>query len=244
MIAALSPAPGDFIIEIGAGHGELTIPLACECERVGCRLVAIEKDEELVSRIIPHESLKRVEIVHGDALELIPQIIRERKLGASGWKLIGNIPYYLSGRLLRMLGESPRKPARAVLALQREVAKRIVASPPGMNLLASTVQVWAKETIIRSLGRGDFSPRPKVDSAIILLETEERLSNEIAYEQYFRAVKRIFAQPRKTLLNNLRGGKGKMGGIKEKLRLVGLSGRERPQDLSVPVLIKLSQIFD
>ena len=263
IIQALEPKAGETIIEIGPGRGALTLPLLETCREKGCAVVAIEKDLELVNLLTSQlVNWENAQIIQGDALRELPKLINQltnqsrRKAGtptslpnnfnkASGpinYKIVGNIPYYITGKLLRLLSELPVKPARTILTIQREVAERIVAKPPSMNLLAAAVQVWAKPSIVMKLAPGDFSPPPEVNSAIILLETKPSTNDELRITGYYPFIRKLFKQPRKTIFNNLRSGYPKLGvfKVRKRLRELAIEENVRPQDISLPLLIKLA----
>jgi 16S rRNA (adenine1518-N6/adenine1519-N6)-dimethyltransferase len=233
MVAAIGPRAGEAIIEIGPGHGALTVPLAAACAEAGARLAVIEKDERLAEKLRELSSGHSIEIITGDALEIIGEMMdRPRK---DGMKIVGNIPYYITGKLLRTIGDAARAPERCVFMVQREVAERIMALPPKMNRLAASVQYWADGKIIARVPREDFSPPPTVDSAVIELASRHRgTKNPSETSRYYLAIRTIFAQPRKTLLNNL-GAARKASGkalLPEKIKELGLDPGIRPQNLS------------
>jgi 16S rRNA (adenine1518-N6/adenine1519-N6)-dimethyltransferase len=240
IIAALDLQKNDTVIEIGPGEGALTLPLAEKCQNIQCKIIAIEKDHYLVDKLI---SLKvdRLEIVKGDALKELKLITDKLKT----YKLMGNIPYYITGKLLRILSELENKPKLTVLTIQKEVAERIVAQPPKMNLLAAAVQFWAESKIVMNLKPKDFSPPPKVDSSIIRLIPRPITNNQSQITNYYKTIKIIFKQPRKTLLNNLAAGlkmpKEKILGILQK---IGLTGAERPQNLSIRKIERLISLSE
>lgn len=257
IIGALELAAGDVIFEIGPGHGELTTSLAAACEPLGCKIVAIEKDAELVEILkngdplknIP--ALKNVEFVHGDVLKILTGEIKAR--APKHFKVVGNIPYYITGKLLRVISELTQKPDRAVLMVQNEVAERICDVPPDMNRLAASVQFWAKPKIIATISKNDFSPPPKIDSAVIALTTKKEMP-DIDAEKYYAALRAIFAQPRKTILNNIaeifkkvsspQHDDGKIGKTKEEisaaLERIGVNPGHRPQNLSIEDIIGIA----
>lgn len=243
MIAALELKSGEAVVEIGPGEGALTLPLAEECKKAGCRLIAIERDAELVGKL-KNLQVDGLEIVEGDALEIIPEITKSYSLNTISYKIVGNIPYYITGHLLRVIEELQNRPAISVLMIQKEVAERAIAKPPKMNLLAAATQVWADPKIIARLKPKDFDPPPKVDSAVIELVNKERQTeNKGDLERYYRTIKLIFKQPRKTLLNNLANGlEIDKNQALELMKSIGLTGSERPQNLSLEQLIKLSTI--
>jgi 16S rRNA (adenine1518-N6/adenine1519-N6)-dimethyltransferase len=249
IVAALDPQPNETIIEIGPGHGELT--RATRDKRQETNIIAIEKDEELCERL-KRSGMEGVEIIYGDALVKLPELLSDPQ-SAQGraihnYKIAGNIPYYITGHLLRVISElSPeKKPERCVFTIQREVAERIVAQAPHMNRLAASVAYWADAKITMNLSREDFSPVPKVTSAIIALTTKK----EPAFpnpDKYYSAVRALFSQPRKIILNNLAGGEGQIMGDKEKisieLKKLAISPESRPQDLSIEEIAKIAEVF-
>ncbi len=229
---ALDVKPGDIIIEIGPGHGELTEEIRNKNKET--RITAIEKDAEL-AMLLKEKFFKdkNIEILEGDALKILPELSRRFKLKAEDYKIAGNIPYYITGYLLRIIGELKNKPLLAILTIQKEVAQRIAAKPPKMNLLAASVQFWAEPKIIDSISRKDFKPAPKVDSAIIKLQTANG-KWQITGDKYYQLIKILFKQPRKTILNNFCGAE-KLGvnECRGKLLKAGIDPSGRPQDLTL-----------
>ena len=165
IIAALDLKPEKTVIEIGPGEGALTFPLL----KKGARVIAIEKDLLLVERLKVGGKRKNLEIINGDILKILPELPLTLHPKLSNYKLVGNIPYYITGKLLRILSELENKPSLTILMIQKEVAERLTAKPPKMNLLAAAVQFWAEPKIIFTLKPTDFNPLPKVDSAAIKL---------------------------------------------------------------------------
>lgn len=241
IVAALDIQIGDLIFEIGPGHGEITARL--RAANPEGRIVAIEKDEKLAAALRKRFDGTNVEIITGDILKLLPKL-HHYTLNALRYTLTGNIPYYLTGYLLRLLGEATVKPARAVLTIQREVADRLLAAPPRMNLLAASIGVWAVPRRVQNLHARDFSPPPRVDSATIALTTREKpLDDDLP--RYYRFIRALFRWPRKTIWNNLKGNfAGGPDALASILKKSSLSGRERPQDLSLEILVRLSRVFE
>ena len=166
IISVLQLQEGDNVIEIGAGHGELTLELL----KHPIDLVAIEKDKELAEELKNKSASWRtkLKIIEGDALKFL-------KIGSpvGEWKLVGNIPYYITGHLLRIVSELEKKPFITILTVQKEVAERIIAEPPKMNRLAAITQFWADPQIIAVLSPNNFDPPPEVESAIIKLKNKD-----------------------------------------------------------------------
>lgn len=244
IVAALELVPGDTVIEIGPGHGELTEIVERESWSVNrdIKVIAIEKDTELATQLRQKfAENKNVEVVEGDALKVLPRICST--LHASRFKIVGNIPYYITGHLLRTIGELTAKPSVSVLMIQKEVAERIVATPPKMNRLAASVQFWAEPKIITHVPKGDFAPPPEVDSAVIRLKMkDEKL--KIKDEDYYEAVRALFQQPRKTILNNLVAtDKTKREVFEKELITIGIPPENRPQDLAIEDMVRIAQFL-
>ena len=251
IIEALELKKGDTIIEIGPGHGELTEKLKVKSLKL--KVIAIEKDKKLagaIRNLIEIQKLRNyVEIIEGDALKILLKLTKSYKLKTKSYKIVGNIPYYITGRLLRILSELENKPSLIVLTVQKEVAERLIAQPPKMNLLAASVQFWAKPEIIGYISKKDFRPAPKVDSAIIKLEADRCGLKQ----NYYRLIKILFKQPRKTILNNILEAEkrgfmriieaDKRGFLTKKLHKIGINPQDRPQNLTIKQIIKLSSIL-
>lgn len=240
IVGLLNIDRNDTVIEIGPGHGELTDELRIKNKEL--RIIAIEKDEKLVQFLQQKFAAdKNIEIIHGDALKILPSIIRNSPFVIQNYKIIGNIPYYITGYLLRVVSELEKKPSLIVLTIQKEVAERICAGPPQMNLLAASIQVWAEPKIEMIIKRGLFSPPPKVDSAVIRLVTKEPT---IEGEIYYPFIKALFKQPRKTILNNISSGLNKPKIEVEKiLNQNKISYSLRPQALNISQITSLARVF-
>ena len=235
IVQAANPQNGELIIEIGPGAGALTLPLIKKCEVVGAGLIAIEKDAALAQKLkIKKEGVK---IITGDALKILPAIMQESLFMIHNYKIVGNIPYYITGKLLRIISELPNKPALTVLMIQKEVAERLIAQPPKMNLLAAAVQYWATPQLLFNLKPTDFNPPPKVDSAVIALAPNGKTNDHKTTASYYRLIRAIFKKPRKTILNNLKTG---LTVTKQEAEAIlnqeHIDPSSRPQNLSVKTI--------
>lgn len=198
IVEALAPEPNDTVVEIGPGRGALTDLLRA---RSG-RLVAIEIDRDLVAHLgARYAGQPNVEVVEGDALEFDWGAV-----AGSSYLLAGNLPYYITTPLIFRILASPR-PKRAVLLVQREVAARLGAAPGSddYGALSVNVQVSASVSVVAKVNAGSFHPRPKVDSAIVLLTPlADPLLGADEEEPFRRFVQAAFGMRRKTLLRVLR----------------------------------------
>lgn len=197
IITAADVKPTDIIIEVGPGIGTLTQALAQKAKKV----IAIEKDAAMVA--IAKENLKEydnVEIINTDALKSTGY-----GLPVTGYKVVANIPYYITSPIIRMFLEAINPPGAMVLMVQKEVAQRICAKPGDMSILAVSVQCYAKPEIISYVKKGCFWPVPNVDSAILKI-TPHAAKMPVIPEAFFKVVKAGFLHPRKKLINNLSEG--------------------------------------
>ncbi|MDE2144508.1 MAG: ribosomal RNA small subunit methyltransferase A [Patescibacteria group bacterium] len=243
--ASLNIKEGDIIIEIGPGHGELTGHILKYGPE---KVIAIEKDKRLADNLrenlgLPNKSVD-LAIVYGDALELLPEVIIEEKLSHLGYKIAGNIPYYITGYLLRVISELKNKPALTSLIIQEEVALRIKAISPKTNLLSASVQFWAEPRILEKIDAKKFRPAPKVNSALLILETK-RKPYGVSPEIYYPFIKRLFKQPRKTILNNLSAGLSALEREEVKKKLINLKTgpTSRPGTLDILKIAELSSVL-
>lgn len=225
--------PNDVVLEVGPGPGTLTALLA---EQAGC-VVAVELDQRLISHLRnlfadqPH-----VHIVHGDILKLAPEEVVSAACPDMGqYKVVANLPYYITSAVLRHLLEADHPPSLLVLTVQREVAQRIVAKPPHMSLLAVSVQFYAEPHIVARIPAGAFRPIPKVDSAVLRLERRPQPAVDVEdADVFFSVVRAGFAQRRKQLRNSLSVGLRRPAEeIASALAAAGIDPRRRPETLTL-----------
>ncbi|OGE83075.1 MAG: ribosomal RNA small subunit methyltransferase A [Candidatus Doudnabacteria bacterium RIFCSPHIGHO2_01_FULL_49_9] len=228
MIAAAELSEKDTVLEIGPGLGVLTRRLA---EKAGL-VIAVEKDRKMAAALRKmFKNRKNVKIINEDALFLdILRITNQYEF--TKYKVVANIPYYITGKLLQSALGGLTKPSLIVLLLQREVAERITAGPGEMSLLSVSVQFYADAEIISYVGKENFYPKPEVDSAVVRLRVLEKPRLPVPEKQFFQLVKIGFSNKRKQLQNNLKGyngGKGSKGVLED----IGLNPLCRAQDLSL-----------
>ena len=226
----------DIVLEVGPGLGTLTQELAKKAKKV----IAVEKDKQM-NEVLKEtlKDFKNVEIIEGDILKILKQ--KPSILKSSKYKVVANIPYYLTSPLIRMLLESANPPEEIILMIQKEVAQRITAQPPKMNLLAVSIQFYAQPKTISYVSKASFWPEPKVDSAIIKISNIEKIK-EIDQERFFKIIKAGFSSPRKQLANNLSEKlKIDKGEIKSALAKCGLNPQARAESLRIENWEKLLQ---
>ncbi|MDP9375066.1 MAG: 16S rRNA (adenine(1518)-N(6)/adenine(1519)-N(6))-dimethyltransferase RsmA [Chloroflexota bacterium] len=201
-------APGATVVEVGPGLGVLTAELLARVGPAG-RVIAVELDRRLAAHLrddlVPeHPAGAALEVVEADVLRRPPPALVP---GDAPYALVANLPYNITSAILRHFLDSPRRPARLVVMVQREVAERIVARPPAMSILAVAVQFYGAARIGLHVGRGAFLPRPKVDSAVVRVDTRPRPPlPEEEIPPFFTLVGAGFGQRRKQLLNSLAAG--------------------------------------
>lgn len=196
----------DTVLEVGPGKGILTEKLLAVAKKV----IAVEKDDRLIPLLQEKfaEEIKKgqLEIIHGDILNLTPtpSLFNERE---KSYKIIANIPYYITGQFLRKFLETDLQPEKIVLMVQKEIAQRIVANDGKESLLSISVKVFGKPKMVMKVDKENFSPAPKVDSAILLIsDISKKLftENKISEKDFFKILHAGFAHKRKMLLGNLR----------------------------------------
>jgi 16S rRNA (adenine1518-N6/adenine1519-N6)-dimethyltransferase len=230
IVDAADLSPEDVVVEVGAGVGTLTRPLA---EQAG-RVLALELDDDLVAILRDHvANLTNVQVLHGDVLRFSASQFTHR-----GYKVVGNLPYYITSAVLRHFLEKVPRPRLMVVTVQREVADRIVARPGKMSLLAVSVQFYGQPRIVARIPAGAFYPPPQVDSAVVRVDVGAQptiiLKEGIDEAAFFRVVRAGFSQKRKTLRNSLSAGLGfPPATVEEVLEQAGVDPRRRAETLSL-----------
>jgi 16S rRNA (adenine1518-N6/adenine1519-N6)-dimethyltransferase len=188
----------DLVLEIGPGRGVLTTAIL----KTGAGLIAVEKDDVLIEPLKTkfEKEIKtgKLEIVHADILETDI----EKIVGGNKYKLVANIPYYITGEIIRKFLTSNKKPELLTILVQKEVAERIVAKNGKESVLSLSVKFFGEPFYIQTVKKGSFNPPPNVDSAILRVEIRKK-KNEIREEEFFKAVKTGFSSKRKKLISNL-----------------------------------------
>lgn len=186
----------DTILEVGAGLGILTEDLLKNTDKV----IGIEKDNKLIEILEQKfKDYNNLKLLHKDILDLDVQ--KRVSSLEYGYKVVSNLPYYITSPVIRKFLEEETKPKSMILLVQKEVAQRICAAPPDMSLLAVSVQFYAKPKIKDYVSKNCFWPKPKVDSAILKIENIKK--PDIDEKDFFKVVKAGFSKPRKQLAGNL-----------------------------------------
>jgi len=207
IISAAELSQEDTVVEVGPGLGILTKELAQQVRRV----IAVEADAKLASAlgdIVGTSS--NIRVINSDILQTDPAFLLASsgiELSDSAYKVVANIPYYITSPILRHFLESSPKPSLMVLMVQKEVGEAIVAQPGGMSILSISIQLYGKPTVVDYVPARSFYPSPKVDSAILQIRLYEKplvcVSNT---DKFFEVVRAGFSAPRKQLRNSLAQG--------------------------------------
>ncbi len=257
IVAAADLTPEDTVLEIGPGLGALTRRLA----RAAGQVIAVELDQNLIP-ILRHtlSGYSNIELVHGNILELDPpSLVGESLRGQtdhattrppdytttrlSHYKVVANLPYYITSAVIRHLLEAPARPSRLILTVQLEVAQRLIAGPGDMSLLAVGVQLYGAPAIVTRIKAGSFYPAPKVDSAVVRIEVHAQPPVEVRDVDHFFAVVRAgFGQKRKQLHNSLRIGLSLPAEVVEAaLAKAGIDAKRRAETLTLEEWAALAQ---
>lgn len=243
IVDAADVQKGDLVLEIGPGEGALTKELLGR----GAMVIAVEKDH----RLIPFLQMqfdkeiysKQFKLIEADALELDAESL----VGKKEFKLVANIPYYITGALLKkFLSEEERQPSTLVFLVQKEVAERIVFSNPDASgsgprpkrrgkesILSLSVKAYGEVKYVKTVPRGAFAPAPDVDSAILLVKgiSKKNFRDEKEEKKFFQLVRAGFSQKRKKLKNNLAGVFG--ADALTRMKAAGIPEGARAEDVTL-----------
>jgi 16S rRNA (adenine1518-N6/adenine1519-N6)-dimethyltransferase len=199
IVVASGVTKNETVVEVGPGRGTLTSALLAR----GAQVVAVEKDDRLIPELqekYPSEIKSgQLVLVHGDIMET-----SLGKIVTQPYRLIANIPYYITGQLIRLFLETNYNPTNMTLLVQKEVADRIIARDHKESLLSLSIKAYGTPTYVRTVGRGSFSPAPTVDSAVIHIDSisKQKFGN-ISEKEFFEILHTGFAHKRKQLVSNL-----------------------------------------
>lgn len=230
IVASAKIGRTDTVVEIGPGKGALTERLL----QVAGKVVAIEKDSDLIpfleEKFAKEIDEKKLILVHDDILKWNP---KSQKLSQGKYILVANIPFYITGAILEYFLAGSFQPKTMALILQKEVAERIVARDGKGSILSLSVQIFGKPTYVGKIPARYFSPPPRVDSAILVIEDIKHMLSPAEEKRFFSLIKSGFGQKRKTLVKNIVS----LGIHKEKivaaLQEIGFPETVRAENLSL-----------
>jgi len=245
IIEIASIKENDSILEVGPGTGALSFEIAKKTKN----FIMVEKDKFLAEKIardlqfpiIDMEKQKEKNwkfknkkgVIEGDILKInLVELIEKNCF--QNYKLVANIPYYITSPILRLFLETAYSPEEMILMTQKEVAERITAQPGQMSILSLSAQYYGRTELLFYVGRESFSPVPEVDSAVIRITPAKKNRKKEENKIFFRLVKAGFSSRRKTLLNNLSNSfhlDKKI--VAEKIKKAEFNPAQRAQELSV-----------
>lgn len=235
MIDEAGVKAGDTVLEIGPGIGNLTERLL----EHGAKVLSVEKDPQFlpVLKTLEKENKENFSYELTDALKYN----FSDRLKGSTYKVVANIPYYITGKIVQMFMHAAHKPDSLTLLMQKEVAYNIAAKPGSMNLIAISVQLFADAKVVSVVPGHKFHPAPKVDSAVIHITLHKKPKYKLKDEaKLFRILRACFSGKRKqlhnTLTNNLQLDKDLVATTLDKLKIDPMI---RPQALTIEQWLEL-----
>jgi len=225
----------DTVLEIGPGLGTLTSELL---NRSG-RVVAVEFDKDLARKLPGQFPGKNLEVVSGDILSFDLSVL------PAGYKVVANIPYYITSKIVRLLMTAENKPSIAVLLTQKEVAERLAAEPGDMSILAISAQISAEASLGPVVPAELFTPPPQVDSQVVVLKTLPKpLVSSEQEKAFYQMVKAGFSAKRKKLRSSLAGGlQLSKADTEQLLEKAGINPDDRAENLSIAQWKHLVEVF-
>lgn len=241
IVAFAEIKPTDTILEIGPGEGLMTKLLLEQVNRV----VAVEKDDQLAEAL----QIKFAEQISSGKLEIVTADILDYQLLTNDYKLIGNIPYNITGAIFKKFLSSPHQPKSITFVIQKEVAKRIAGSQNSKketreNLLSISIKAYGKPYFGGIIKAGSFFPAPKVDSAIIAIRTINKdnfAKYNVSEDHFFTILRAGFVHPRKFLINNLKEVSNIPQFENEVFVTLGIKLKSRAEDLGLEDWFRLTQ---
>ena len=246
ILSAAELNPGDIVVEVGPGLGILTEGLA----KQGAQVIAVELDRKLVTLLKRRlTAFPDVKIINADILRVTPRQILESKSAVSalfqGYKVIANLPYYITSPLLRHFFEALPQPSEMIVMVQKEVGEAMVAKPGNMSLLSVKTQFYSKPTIVSYVPPSSFYPPPKVDSVILRLDVYSQPPIDVPNPaSFFDVVMHGFSSPRKQLRNSLAHSLDMPPSqVTLLLEKTGIEGERRAETLSLEEWRELWKVF-
>jgi 16S rRNA (adenine1518-N6/adenine1519-N6)-dimethyltransferase len=247
LIQSTNLSSTDFVIEVGPGEGILTEQLIKHAKKV----IAIEIDQVLASKLASRlpagqaglRENNKIEIITADILKInLPELIKQQDIAS--YKVIANIPYYITSPIIRLFLETKYPPTEMFLMVQKEVAERICAKAGKLSILALSVQYYATAELLFLVPRTAFAPVPAVDSAIIHITLNTNREEQEVTKKFFKLIKAGFSAKRKTLINNLSNSlKLEKTIVEQKLKQINISAKQRAQELTLEDWKKIAELL-
>ncbi len=245
IVEAAQLTQGELVLEIGPGEGVLTDALLSS----GAAVIAVEADERCIAKLEERFSKQitsgALRLIFGDIRNeaIQKELFTKKFLGNNIYKLVANIPYYITGMLFRLFLEQLRKPRLIIFLVQKEVAEAIIARNHKESILSLSIKIYGVPKYVAKVKREAFAPPPKVDSAIIAISdiSGERLTN-LSDVTYFRIIKAGLSAKRKMLLGNLTRSLGIPKDILSKIFTeLDIPENTRGEDVSARIWLLLAQ---
>ncbi|HEU4831009.1 MAG TPA: 16S rRNA (adenine(1518)-N(6)/adenine(1519)-N(6))-dimethyltransferase RsmA [Candidatus Saccharimonadales bacterium] len=226
----------DTVLEIGPGLGTLTSELLRRTKKV----VAVEFDSELARKLPAQFPGKNLEVITSDILSFDLSSL------PTDYKVVANVPYYITSKIVQMLMTATNKPSISVLLVQKEVAERLAAKSGDMSILAVSAQLFAEVTLGGVVPAKLFTPPPKVDSQVVILRTRSTpFLTDVNEGDFFRTVKAGFSAKRKKLRSSLSGGLSiSKTEVETLLQKAGISPDSRAEALDMDAWVRLARIVN
>lgn len=246
ILATAELSKDDTVIEVGPGLGILTRKIA----KIVSNVIAVELDSKLVNLLSEcTTAFPNLRVIHGDILKISPQQLLSYRLKPTeshdNYKVVANLPYYITNPILYHFLTSPQKPSLMVLMVQKEVGEAMVAMPGKMSFLSISTQLYSKPQIIMHVPAKDFYPIPKVDSVVLRLDIyRTSLIDIYNIEEFFYMVHCGFRAPRKQIHNSLALAlEMPPDQIKILLEKASIEPKRRPETLSLQEWHQLYRVF-
>ena len=238
IVVASEVKVGDTVLEIGPGEGILTRALL----ETGALVIAVEKDDRLIpvlqKKFLKEISEKKLNLIHADILDC-----GLTHLTPTPYHIVANIPYYITGQIIRLFLESDRQPESMTLLVQKEVAERIVAKDGKESLLSLSVKAFGTPKYVRTVEKDAFTPQPNVDSAVLYIGKISKNRLEGLDEKIlFKILHAGFARKRKQLLPNLSLQYSK-NALASAFRTCELDPKCRAEDLPIETWVTLCKLL-
>ena len=228
----------DTILEIGPGKGFLTKGLL----ESGAHVIALEKDRDLLPFLgecfSSEAESNQLTLIEGDVLTFTPE---DHGLSSNNYKLIANIPYYITGAIISRFLSVVAQPSLMVILIQKEVAERIIARNKKESLLSLSVKVYGKPKLVAKVAAGSFFPAPKVDSAILQVSNISRANFKNAYHEalFFKLIHAGFAHKRKMMISSIQES-FKERNMRLLFQELGIDEKVRAEDVTLSTWLQLS----